>query len=139
MLCSSFIIRFSSLMFTSKASMMILCLHVIFSLDSAAVVWHLAKMRNTVNNLCLLYKVFKTNVMCGTRMPKSIRTARKKESRVYDELLQIKWPKEVNPLPYFLIELIQNPNFLPYYNFRIKFSATQQHYFFSVCARFHFC
>ena len=27
-----------------------------------------------------------------------------KESRAYDELLQIKWPKEVEPLLYFLIE-----------------------------------
>ena len=42
------------------------------------VCWHLTKMRNTINTLCLLYKVFKTNVMCGTRRPKSIRTARKK-------------------------------------------------------------
>ena len=38
---------------------------------------------------------------------------RKKESRAYDELLQIKWPKEVKRLLYFLIELIQNPNVLP--------------------------
>ena len=77
------------------------------------VCWHLAKMRNTINILCPLYKVFKTNVMCGTRSPKSIRTARKKESRACHELLQIKWPQEVKSLVYFLIELIQNPNFLP--------------------------
>ena len=32
--------------------------------------WHLAKMRNTINTLCLLYKVFKINVMCGTRKAK---------------------------------------------------------------------
>ena len=76
------------------------------------VYWHLAKMRNKINTLCLLYKVFKTNVMCGTRRPKSIRTAREKERRAYDELLQIKWPKEVKPLLYFLTELIQNANFL---------------------------
>ena len=37
----------------------------------------------------------------------------KKESRAYEELLQVKWPKEVEPLLYFLIELIQNPNVLP--------------------------
>ena len=35
----------------------------------------------------------------------------KKESRAYDELMQINWPKEVKPLMYFLIESIQNPNF----------------------------
>ena len=35
----------------------------------------------------------------------------KKESRAYDELLQVKCPKEVEPFLYFLIELIQNPNF----------------------------
>ena len=28
----------------------------------------------------------------------------KKESRAYDELLQITWPKEVKPLLYFFIE-----------------------------------
>ena len=50
----------------------------------------------------------------------------KKERRAYDELLQVKWPKEVEPLLYFLIELIQNPNVLPDYNFRIKFSSKQQ-------------
>ena len=63
----------------------------------------------------------------------------KKESRAFDELLQVKWPKEVEPLLYFLIELIQNPNFLPDWNFRIKFSSKQQQYLFSICARFHFC
>ena len=52
--------------------------------------------------------------------------------RACDELLQIKWPKEVKPLLYFLIELIQNPNFLPDYNFCIKFSAKQQQYLFSI-------
>ena len=43
----------------------------------------------------------------------------KKESRAYDELLQIKWPNEVKPLLYFLIELIQNLNF-----YRIKIFAS---------------
>ena len=67
-----------------------------------------------LNTLCLLYTVFKTNLMCGPGMPKSIRTAReKKESRAYDELQQINWPNKIKPLLYFLIESIQNPNFLP--------------------------
>ena len=145
------------------------------------VCWHLAKMRNTINTLCLLYKVFKTNVMCGTwnrlkgndqepiqsnstSCPKhqrgkghpqdgtktktaqaksqedsSFEQREKKESRAYDELLQVKWPKEVEPLLYLLIELIQNPNVLPDKTFSIKFSSKQQQYLFSVCARFHFC
>ena len=40
------------------------------------VCWHLAKMKNTINTLCLLYKIFKTNLMCGTGRLKSIRKAR---------------------------------------------------------------
>ena len=114
-------------------------------------------MRNTIYTLRLLYKVFKTNVMCGTRSrlnwgndqeaiqsnstscPKhqtgkdahnedgtktKIAQAKsqgdssfegqrvleergKTEGRAYDELLQVKWPKEDEPLLlYFLIELI---------------------------------
>ena len=51
----------------------------------------------------------------------------KKGSRAYDELLQIKWPKEVKPLLYFLIELIQNPIFFFTW---LKFS----HQFFSKAA-----
>ena len=47
------------------------------------VCWHLAKMRNTISTLCPLYKVFKTNVMCGTRRPKSIRIAREKEQGLW--------------------------------------------------------
>ena len=62
-----------------------------------------------------------------------------KESRAYDKLLQVKWPKEVEPLLYFLKELIQNPNFLPDWKFRIKLSSKQQQYLFSICVRFHFC
>ena len=76
--------------------------------------WHLAKMGDTVNTLCPLYKVFKTNVMCRTRKTKSIRTAReKKRVGSMTNSCENKWPKEVKPLLYFLIELIQNPNFLP--------------------------
>ena len=37
----------------------------------------------------------------------------KKQSRAYDKPLQIEWPNDAKPLLYFLIELIQNPNFLP--------------------------
>ena len=47
------------------------------------------------------------------RRSKSIRTAREKRNRAYDELLQVKWPTEVEPLLYFLIELLQKSNFLP--------------------------
>ena len=35
------------------------------------------------------------------------------KSRAYDDLLQIKWSKEVKTLLYCLIELIQNPIFFP--------------------------
>ena len=38
------------------------------------------------------------------------------------ELLQVKWPKEVEPLLYFLIELMQNPNF-----YRIEIFASNFH------------
>ena len=81
----------------------------------------LAKMWNIIDTLCLLYKVFKTNVMCGTRRPKSIRTSREEEIMAYDELLQIERPKEVKPLLYCLIELIQNSNFL---NFAANFQRS---------------
>ena len=56
------------------------------------------------------------------RRPKSIRTVREKKSRAYDELLQVKWLKEVEPLLYFLIELIRNPNF-----YRIEIFASNFH------------
>ena len=75
-------------------------------------------MSDTINTLCPLYnlKVFKTNVIyvgLEAKDKEYSNSEGKKESRAYDELLQIKWPKEVKPLLYFLIELIQNPNFLP--------------------------
>ena len=40
---------------------------------------HLVKMRNTINTLCLLYKVFKTNATCGTRRPEYSNSEGKKE------------------------------------------------------------
>ena len=43
------------------------------------VCWHLIKMRNIINTLCLLYKVFKTNATCGTRRPEYSNSEGKKE------------------------------------------------------------
>ena len=81
----------------------------------------------------------KANVMCGTEGQRVFEQRGKKESRAYDELLQINWPTEVKPLLYFLTKLIQNPNILLDYNFRIQFSAKRQQYLFAICARFYFC
>ena len=51
------------------------------------VCWHLAKMRNTINTLCLLYKVFEINVMCGTR------SRLKSNDQEPIQLYSISWPK----------------------------------------------
>ena len=60
------------------------------------------------------YTRFSKQTLCvGIEGQRVFKQWGKKESRAYDELLQIKWPKEVKPLLYCLIELIQNPNFLP--------------------------
>ena len=61
------------------------------------VCWHLAKIGNTINTLCLLFKVFKTNVMC-------VGLERKRVGPMTNSCK--KWSKAVKPLLYFLIELI---------------------------------
>ena len=58
------------------------------------VCWHLAKMWNTINTLCLLQD-FKTDDHYGTQSPKSILRLTTSAKREYDELLKI--IQEVTP------------------------------------------
>ena len=90
------------------------------------VCWHLAKMRNTINTLCLLYKASKQTLCVGLEGKRVFEKRGKKESRTYAELLQIKWPKEVKPPPVFSHRI----NTEPLHFTGLKFS----HQFFSEAA-----
>ena len=58
--------------------------------------------------------MLKDNKFCvGFEGQRAFEQRGKEESRAYDELLQIKRPKEIKHRLYFLLEWVQNPNFLP--------------------------